>query len=476
MFDTNVPIDYVTKDYEGFLQLMKDLIPTLLPEWTDTTESDFGIVLLQLAAYGLHVLSYYQDKYMNENFLDTARNRESVIRLCRFLGYELAIQEPATTTVTFNKYADVIDTAVTIPAKTKVSTDPLLGNVIVFETDVELIIPAGTLPGTVAVTQGETTTDEIIGIGDNSISQIITIEKENILVDALTIYTIESNVINTWTKVDDFLDSTATDRHFKAVIESNLYTKITFGNGTNGRKVATNIPIYCTYRIGGGKIGNVGVGKIMYLDADITDIETLTNTAAATGGVDFETLEVAKVLAPKNYATLQRAVTKADFCALAEGVTGVAKATLVETFNINGDINMYIVPSDYSEATFTLTNSVKETLDSVKVLNNTLNVYPTTIVNYSLVIDVTVSSSYVNDDKETEIIDYLNEMLAPGNFSHGESISLSLIAGYVHQVRGVTKAKVTAYVLDATPTEDITCTAIQFLVMDSLVVNVTGGS
>jgi hypothetical protein len=89
------PIDFVTKDYEGFRQLMVDLIPQYTKEWTDTSESDFGIVLIELLANGLDILSYYQDKAFNESFLDTARTRKAVISLCRLLGYELAPQIPA---------------------------------------------------------------------------------------------------------------------------------------------------------------------------------------------------------------------------------------------------------------------------------------------------------------------------------------------------------------------------------------------
>lgn len=49
-------VDYITKDYEGFRKLMIDLIPSKTPEWTDTSQSDFGIVILELLAHGLDVL------------------------------------------------------------------------------------------------------------------------------------------------------------------------------------------------------------------------------------------------------------------------------------------------------------------------------------------------------------------------------------------------------------------------------------
>ena len=72
--DTSGPrpvIDYLTKDYEGFRQAMLDQIPLRLPQWTDRSESDFGVVLIELFAYVADILSYYQDRVANEAYLAT---------------------------------------------------------------------------------------------------------------------------------------------------------------------------------------------------------------------------------------------------------------------------------------------------------------------------------------------------------------------------------------------------------------------
>ncbi|MBW2662040.1 MAG: hypothetical protein JRD93_08665 [Deltaproteobacteria bacterium] len=53
-------IDYIAKDYESFKQEMIDLIPNKLPNWTDRSEADFGIVLIEIFAYMADILSYYQ--------------------------------------------------------------------------------------------------------------------------------------------------------------------------------------------------------------------------------------------------------------------------------------------------------------------------------------------------------------------------------------------------------------------------------
>src|SRR5437764_10336895 len=88
-------IDYLARDYNSFRQALVNLIPAKLPEWTDRSEADFGIVLLELTAYIADILSYYQDRIANEAFLSTAQERRSVIQHLRLIGYELAGAAPA---------------------------------------------------------------------------------------------------------------------------------------------------------------------------------------------------------------------------------------------------------------------------------------------------------------------------------------------------------------------------------------------
>ena len=82
-------IDYVTKDYDGFREGMLALIPQLLPSWSDRSESDFGVVLIELFAYVADILSYYQDRVANEAYLSTATQRRSVAELLRLIGYQI---------------------------------------------------------------------------------------------------------------------------------------------------------------------------------------------------------------------------------------------------------------------------------------------------------------------------------------------------------------------------------------------------
>lgn len=69
-------IDYSTRDYEGFRNDMIEMLKKKIPEYSDFSQSDAGIVLIELLAHGLDILSFYNDVVANEVFLSTARERK----------------------------------------------------------------------------------------------------------------------------------------------------------------------------------------------------------------------------------------------------------------------------------------------------------------------------------------------------------------------------------------------------------------
>ena len=82
-------IDYLAKDYASFRQLMLDHLALRVPGWTERSEADLGIVLVEILAYVGDYLSYYQDAVATEAYLGTARRRTSIKRHVRLLDYVL---------------------------------------------------------------------------------------------------------------------------------------------------------------------------------------------------------------------------------------------------------------------------------------------------------------------------------------------------------------------------------------------------
>ena len=86
---TEPEINYLAKDYASFRQLAFDRLALLVPDWKERHVPDLGVALVELLAYTGDYLSYYQDAVATEAYLDTARQRISVRRHARLVGYTL---------------------------------------------------------------------------------------------------------------------------------------------------------------------------------------------------------------------------------------------------------------------------------------------------------------------------------------------------------------------------------------------------
>jgi hypothetical protein len=126
-----VAIDYLTKDYAGFRQALLDFVPTRLPAWTERSEADLGMVLVELFSATADNLSYMQDRVANEAFLNTATQRRSVAGHLALIGYQMDDGASAYTWLQFQVSAPQL-----LLSGFKVSNNPSASDdpVIVFET------------------------------------------------------------------------------------------------------------------------------------------------------------------------------------------------------------------------------------------------------------------------------------------------------------------------------------------------------
>jgi hypothetical protein len=95
---TNRPeINYLARDFESIKDSLVQYAKRFYPnEYNDFSEASFGSFLLDAVAYIGDVTSFQLDYQANENMLDSAINRENIIRLARQLGYK----EPLSPNVT----------------------------------------------------------------------------------------------------------------------------------------------------------------------------------------------------------------------------------------------------------------------------------------------------------------------------------------------------------------------------------------
>lgn len=328
-------IDYTNKDYESFRYSMLSQIPVKCPEWTDYKESDFGVVIIELLSYCLDVLSYYQDRSANECFIDTAKLRQSVISLVKLIGYSAKGYFPSEYDETFTLSEAAPAGGVVIPKGFKVSTLQTETELpIIFEVKDSVTIAGGESSSNIRIIQGETVYNEIIGSSTGEQSQVFTLkQKKAVIDDTMFIYVKESGIWAEYTRVNNFIDSVGTDRHYVASIDDDDITYIEFGNGAAGKIPPESLDsVRATYRICEGSSGTVGVNSInQVVSGGVPLLSSVTNASVAiVEGVDKETITEIKENAIKANRTKERAVTDQDF------------EDLVELYTEN---NQYIVRS-----------------------------------------------------------------------------------------------------------------------------------
>lgn len=96
---------------------------------TTRSDADFTVALSDALATTLDVLTFYQERISNENFLRTATERRSILELARLIGYELAPGVAASTFLAFSLQEvpgspELAPDPVDIPIGTKVQSIP----------------------------------------------------------------------------------------------------------------------------------------------------------------------------------------------------------------------------------------------------------------------------------------------------------------------------------------------------------------
>ncbi len=142
-----------------------------------------------------------------------------------------------------------------------------------------------------------------------------------------------------WEPRYDLLASGPEDRHFTVEVAEDGRGTLRFGDGRLGRRPDVGSQFTATWRLGGGKAGNVGAGAIQFVLPSFT-LSGVTliphQPLAAVGGVDPEPLEEVRMLAPHAFRTrLERAIVAEDYAAIVErdfpGRVQRAAATLTWT-------------------------------------------------------------------------------------------------------------------------------------------------
>jgi len=93
-------IQYLNKDFDGFKQKLLEFAQVYYPDtYNDFSETSAGLMLIEMASYIGDVLSFYGDNQVQENFLEFAKQRDSLLALAYNHGYFPQVTNAATVDV-----------------------------------------------------------------------------------------------------------------------------------------------------------------------------------------------------------------------------------------------------------------------------------------------------------------------------------------------------------------------------------------
>ena len=280
--------------------------------------------------------------------------------------------------------------------------------------------------------------------------------------------------------VQSLIGSDVYDTHFVAEVDNKGQAMLRFGDDQYGRRPIGPDSARARYRLGNGRAGNIGHDALVHIvtpeAADLVDpanpggaalpfpaIVALRQPLAATGGVDSQSIDEVRELAPEAFrAITYRAVTEADYEAAAGLIDGVAaaKASFVWTGSWH-TVFVAIHPSDPAkllrlpgggallEPGFAATVEAK--LGRYRLAGYDLVVRAAIYVPIELEVRLCVAKGHFRGDVLEAANDALSNRLLPGNrrgffypanFAFGDPVYASRIYALLQDIDGIESARI----------------------------------
>ena len=388
-----------------------------MPEYTDTSETDAGIIIIEALANGLDIMSLYADIVANDVILPTTQDRKLAVILARCLGYIPYNQTAAEYQQVF-VLSEVQEDDVVIPQGTVVKTAESSDlETLSFETLEDLVIPAGALGNekdedgnyiyTTTIVHGESIEDDVIGSSIGTPLQSFQLNYTHVLIDSIELYVDEGDGQMLWKHVDSFLDCDETSKVYMTSVDEFDVCTIEFGNGIKGKvPMSYDNGITASYMTGGGSVGNVNAGIITDLDTGIPFVDSTFNLEVDVVGHDKEDIESIKQNAPAAYRTRDRLVTLRDY----EDLLRMNFLNLMQVKAVRDAIEkkrchlFYMLRPDYK---FDIEEEIAEYIGGRSMIGTTYDITEYTKQPVDIEAKMYVDADYDKDEIEADVKMYL---------------------------------------------------------------------
>lgn len=267
-----------------------------------------------------------------------------------------------------------------------------------------------------------------------------------------------------WTPQKDLLNSNRFSLDFVVETDNDGVASLRFGDGEHGKRPVAGTALMATYRIGNGSVGNVGADSIAHVVSDHPGIRKVGNPLPAQGGIDPESLERVRRDAPQALRDQERAVTEADYAAIAARHPEVRR--VASTLQWTGSWYTMFVIIDRAnnrpvDAAFK--DEMLELLRPFRLAGYDLEIRTPIMVSLDIEITVSVKPAYFRSTvraaleaafSSIDLPDRQRGFFHPDNFDFGQPVYLSQMVSRAMDVPGVAWVETTRFQRWQRPAQD----------------------
>ena len=454
-------IDFGGTDFFSIRENLINYIKAVYPiDYQNYSESDLGIMLVEVVAYMGSVLSLKGDMLANENYLRTVKTRNNLQKLLELVGVDMRgpiaaganakltflstpadgdfplIYSPASRVFAITAKEDgapVNYTLYKVVNNAIQSIQNANGNLQLLKSEADnangdVFTNVALLEGALTVQEGTFDTQE----GNKRVS----LTDSPIIEGSVQVWINTSDsddpANGAYTQVDRlYAASGSTDKIFQVVNDDDYAGTVLFGDNSLGISPPADSEFTVMYRTGGGSRGNVFAGVINVQttaqDSATTPanhIATTENNGPATGGQSAETAEHAKKYAPYTFKRQDRVVTLEDFIAIGnsfrstQGTIGKTTAAVRDAYSSGNIIDLYTLEKlddlRLQKASTTFKQQLLEEIEPKKMLTDEIVVVDGLIRTLDIVVTIRIDreletfQAQVEQEVASVILDHFN--------------------------------------------------------------------
>jgi len=460
-------INFAGNDFYSIREDLISYIKAVYPEDYDNfSESDLGMMFIELVSYMGAVNSLKSDMLANENYLRTVKSRNNLTKLLELIGVDLRgpLSAAAGAKITLTEDPVASDFPMLYTPENRVFSVPSredgsLVNYTIYKVNTDNTLQdIDNLDATFVLEGSE---------ADNSTSSVFTnlsLLEGSIVIQKGVFDTLEGNKIIALTdtpiidgSVQVFVDngvsedstgpyrqvdrlfsaSGADDRVFQIVSDDNYGGTVLFGDNALGISPPAGADFTVIYRVGGGSRGNIPTGAInvtttLETDSGGTADAVTENRTAARGGDAAETSEHAKRYAPYTFKRQDRVVTLEDFIAIgntfrsSQGTVGKTTAVVRDAYASANIIDLYVLEKatehTLQKASTAFKGNLLSAIEPKKMITDEVIVVDGLIRTLDLVVTVRIDKDLktIEGQIQQEVADKILEFFSIDNADFGK--------------------------------------------------------